>query len=219
MILTKITNYLIILTFFIVIFLIVFSCNTFNINENYKIIEGEELILDKSLLKNIKINNKILLLDVTNDIKLYKKNNDTTDDVLNTGNFIYKKEDIDNFKLNIDFFYNFIKNDLKKEINEKKFNIQMIFATNENIENSAIKTIIIEIEEYYNGEYNLIKNKITKFKISVKIIRKDLINTSNVLFIKNYKCKPSILFPSEKLRIKKISELCTKDIIKILIDY
>lgn len=195
------------------------------IDESFQIINGEKLILEKCLLKDIKINKKTILMDLTADIEIYKNakdatddaTDDTTDDILKTGKFIYKKEDIEKYIEYYNYFYDFLKKDLENGFKENGINIEISFNNNNSIDQTSDEAILyIEIQEYYEGQYNLIKNEKTKFKISVKLYRKYLINNNIVLFIKNYKCKSNIINVNEKLRIKNISNLCSYDIIRIL---
>ena len=208
--LIKIKYYLIFISVISFIFILT-NCKTNNIKLNLS--DVEQILLNKTLLNSIKINKKIVLLDLTNDIKKYKKANEATDDFLGSDNYIYNKEEIDKLIQYIDYFYENIKKKLEEKFKEEKLNFEIIFKDTNNDELGKT-TIYIEIEEYYEGEYNLIKNEATKFKISVKLFRKDLLNNNILLFIKNYKCKPSILLPIEKSRIIEVANLCSRDIIK-----
>lgn len=211
MLFIKLKNYSIIIIISIILLLFILNnCKSYNV-DNYKLANGEKILLNKSLLKDIKINGKIVLLDLTDDIIKNKKVNETTDDFLKSGNYIYNEEEVKNFREYIDYFYNYVKQSLEEKFVGENLNNEIIF--NINNEESDQTTIFIEVIEYSEGEYNLIKNELTKFKISVKLFRKNLINNNNLLFIKNYKCKPSILYPTEKSRIKEIANLCSKDII------
>ncbi len=189
--------------------------NIFGIDENYQIINGEKLLLEKSIFKDIKINNKFILLDLSTDIRFYKKDSDTTNDILNTGKFIYKKEDIDKYLQYYNYFYGFLIENLKNGFKKNELNIEILFDNNESTDQTSNhKILLVEIQDYYEGQYNLIKNESTKFKISVKLYRKDLINSYIVLFIKNYKSKSTIIYVNEKVRIEKIANLCSNSIIK-----
>lgn len=203
------------------IILLINAYKVHGIDENIQITNGEKIILEKCLFKDIKINKKTILLDLTSDIEIYKNDNDATDDttsdILKTGKFIYKKEDIDKYELYYNYFYDFLKKDIENGFKENEINIEIIFDNNNPMDQTSDqKFLYVEIQEYYEGQYNLIKNEKTKFKIYVKLYRKYLINSSIVLFIKNYKCKSNIIYVNEKLRIKNISHLCSIDIIKII---
>jgi hypothetical protein len=202
---------------FSVIFLILFFFNCkFNYKNDYYNFKDEEyLFLNRSDFNDIKINGKILLIDLTDDIKDFIKKDDSTDDILSSNNYIYDKEQLENLSKFIDYFYDNLQSSLEVFFLEQGINDKVIFSDNTNDEILNQTIIFIEIIEYFEGEYNLIKNEKTKFKISVKLYRKDLPNSYILLFIKKYNCKPSILYPTEKLRIKKISNLCSKDILKV----
>jgi hypothetical protein len=206
-------NIFVFLTIFMILFF--FSCKFDYKNKNFNFKDEEYLFLNRNEFNDIKINGKILIIDLTNDIKDFIKKDDSTDDILSSNNYIYDKEQLEYFNQLIDYFYDNLQLNLEPFIIEKGIENKVIFNDNTNDEALNQTTIFIEIIEYFEGEYNLIKNEKTKFKISVKLYRKDLLNSYILLFIKKYNCKPSILYPTEKLRVKEISNLCSKDILKV----
>ena len=85
--------------------------------------------------KNIKINDKIILYDLTSDIPRYLKNKDKTDDLLKTNKFIYKIQDLNHYREIEIFLSNIIKENFENAIKNKNFNI---ILNEENNEKSGI---------------------------------------------------------------------------------
>ena len=155
--------------------------------------QGDNLYIKSYFSPDIKVNGKILLFDLTNDILKYISVKETTDDILNSGKYIYKKIDLDRIKNNEKLFSESLKKMLEQQIKKELINVNL-FAYNDDINPDAI-IISVKIDEYNEGEFNLIKNIPTQIKIFAKIYIKSSKQNDIVIKIKKYKKKSYIYFP------------------------
>ena len=201
--------------FIFIIFLLTFNNITFLYSKTFNMInQGDNLYIKSYFSPDIKVNGKILLFDLTNDILKYISVKETTDDILNSGKYIYKKIDLDRIKNNEKLFSESLKKMLEQQIKKELINVNL-FAYNDDINPDAI-IISVKIDEYNEGEFNLIKNIPTQIKIFAKIYIKSSKQNDIVIKIKKYKKKSNIDFPIEKLRLEGITNKISIDIVKFL---
>jgi|GEM_PF-4241157 len=216
----KIIRYIFIL---IIININIFSCKTSDgkINSDIKsendetaVVEKQKIYLNIVMSKEIKINSKNVLFDLTSDIKKYITKYDNTDDLLESNNFIFRKDDLEDIDYEISILKNTIKEKINNLFNDEKIN----FEINDYIEDIADNSIVIYITliDLNEGEYNLIKNKSTKINTITKIFYKNNDNKKNTMFVRTYKQKSSIDYPIIKHRLINIGTIFANDIYKIL---
>jgi hypothetical protein len=174
----------------------------------------QKIYLEIYFDKDDKINKKTIIYDLTSDIPKYLKGKDTTSDLLKSNKFIFKEEDINHFKENLNFFSNFLKEKLENLINNKEMEI-ILNDKSENEKNGII--ININIFEYTEGEYNLIFNRNTNIKLIVKLYKKDSNTNLFLLQIYSYNFKSELLNPTEEIRLNNLSVKLSNDIYKKLI--
>jgi hypothetical protein len=178
-----------------------------NINQIYLIIDFND---------NIKINNKILIKDLTNDLIKYSRKFDTTDDLLKSGKFLYKNDEIEIFNN----YKNVLTENIKEYLASKLENISINVinsADSSNLTNGFF--IDIKIIDYTEGEYNLIRNRTSIVKLLVKIYEKSSKESVFLLKVDTYFCKSDIEYPTEKMRLKNISEKLSSRILFLIKNY
>jgi hypothetical protein len=203
-------------TFYFLNIFLLFSiyCQSDDKNENIDLTKN--VYLDINFDKNIRINSKIIINDLTTDIPKYLKNKDTTDDLLKSNKYIYRSQDLNHYKDIEETFSNDIKENLENIINDKKTNIILNEPENEGINGLFIN---INIFDYTEGEYNLISNRKTNIKFLVKINKKDSKTDLFLLQLYNYSCNSDIINPIEELRLNIISKKFIKDLFNKLKNY
>lgn len=176
--------------------------------------EGETIYLDIYLSKNIKINGKTILFDLTSDIKKHLSLRDTTEDILNSGDYIYKKEDIEQYN----YYENILVSTLLENVRsytEKELMYINIQPYNTIVESNS-RIVTIEIDDYNEGEFNLIKNIPTTIRVFSKLYKNELRRGGTILLIKQYKQESDINNAIEKLRIESVSDMIADDFVKYL---
>ena len=202
-----------------IIFLITLSCKI-TIDKTLKdtITQKEDLYIDIGFSDDIIVNEKIVLFDLTNDIQKYFQTQDVTqdatEDILNSGNFIYTTEDLERLKYYEDIFSDTFKKKVKEFLEKENINVNLFFYSDDIPDDSFI--IKIKIIEFFEGEFNLIKNLPTKVKISARICKKNSIKKNAIIITKKYRRKSGIDFPIERLRIENIVHSIAVDTVRIL---
>lgn len=199
---------------FVLIFFIFFSLLLYS-NSKLKVIF--------KLSDDFIFNNKILLNDLTEDIKKYLNHYDnSTDLLLKSNRFIYEKDDLEKintfiqdlssyFIEKLTYLLNKNKNENENE-NGDENNILIVQDDAEDVDNK----LSITIKGYFEGEYNLIRNKPSEVLFIAEFFRKKNEQEKQIFkFTKRYKLMASIDYPTEKLRgmaliDKMLSELLKK---------
>jgi hypothetical protein len=201
-----------------IIYLIIsiFGCKSaIDQNAFYVLKENDEVYIDIHFTKDIKVNNKTILYDLTGDVQKHLSLKEVTDDLLNSGKYLYKKEQLDQIKYYESIFTESMLKNLKQRFSKNNLMLKVSPYSTELPDEAKVISVIIN--SYQEGEFNLIKNIPTKIEATAKIFKKDYSRNVFVLFIKQFTCKADINNSIEKLRINGLTDMIASDIVKYAI--
>ena len=184
------------------------------LDSSFLIKSGDRLYINSFFSDDVKVNGKIVLWDLTNDMLNYITVRETTTDILTSGKYLYLQENIEQIK----FYENLFRKALKLGL-EKKFidnNFEILLSDYENDSSDDFIIISVEVNEMSEGQFNLIKNIPTKLMIIAKIHKNNSEDVPIVLLKKKYKEKSDINYPIEQLRIEAMVKNISNDIYKSL---
>jgi hypothetical protein len=165
--------------------------------------------------KEFKINGRTVLYDLSDDAGKYIKKYKTPEDLMKSGKFIYKKEEIEKYAENIAMFSGYLKVAIEKLTDN---NITLVESGDiSEVESGFI--IDVKLLEYTEGEYNLIKNRNSIIKLLVKLHEKSSKDTIILLKVDTVSCKSGIEYPTEKMRLENISDKTAKSLLIFIKNY
>ena len=151
--------------------LLIFNCKIMlKTNDIITLSKDNFVYLNTYFSPDAKVNGKILLTDLTNDLSKYISVKETTDDVLNSGNYIFRSDDLERIKHFEILFFDTIKNEIERLLLEKGISLK-IHSYHKNISKNAV-IVSIRVDEFNEGELNFIKNEPSIIKIHSNIFAK-----------------------------------------------
>lgn len=197
---------------------ICFLFNSFIFSQN-KINENDLILVKSYFPKEVLFNKKHILRDLTDDMQEYLNKYDNSADVLlNSQDFVYTEDEIERINNIEQEFKSYVYDDLNSKLNDELINIKF-FKEEENDSKIDFSYIIdISLYDYTEGEFNLISNIPSKINIKAELYDKDY-NYRYFNFRKIYKQMATIEYPTELLRLKKMVDLLTIDLIKKIKPY
>jgi len=149
--------------------------------------------------------------DLSSDKKNLTEKTDETEDKIDLSKYMLDVKRVNYFRSKKDFLKKYLFKQLSESM--KKNSIELLSNDESDDNTSDNVRMVIEIFNYNEGEFNLIKNIPTEIAFNISIIY----GKKQSSYLKKwYICESLLEFPTENLRLSKISKELVKDITKLV---